>query len=220
MSYVLQIKLLSDTTFGRGDGLAGLLDQEVEQDAAGFPSLRGRTLKGLLSEACDGLVALGAVADQRRWNAALRRLFGSGGSTTDSAAVWHIGNAELPVAVRWPVMARLGAALRPSEVLEALTTIRRQTAIDPETGLPDPGSLRTMRVVLRGQVFFSRLEPADQTVADDDLALLAAGCVALRHVGAGRNRGRGRVACSLWHDQEDITDHYLQRFNDLLGERP
>lgn len=48
--YSIKIKLLSDTTFGRGDGVAGLVDQEVEHDQYGFPFLRGRTLKGLLSE--------------------------------------------------------------------------------------------------------------------------------------------------------------------------
>jgi CRISPR/Cas system CMR subunit Cmr4 (Cas7 group RAMP superfamily) len=53
--YHLKIKLLSDTTFGRGDGVAGLIDQEVEHDANGFPYLRGRTLKGLLSEECDNI---------------------------------------------------------------------------------------------------------------------------------------------------------------------
>ena len=56
--YTLKIKLLSDTTFGRGDGVAGLVDQEVEHDPYGFPYLRGRTLKGLLSEECDNLIAI------------------------------------------------------------------------------------------------------------------------------------------------------------------
>jgi hypothetical protein len=31
--YQLRIQLLSDATFGRGDGVAGLIDQEVEHDA-------------------------------------------------------------------------------------------------------------------------------------------------------------------------------------------
>ena len=46
-TYYLKMLLLSDTTFGRGDGVAGLIDQEVEHDPNGFPYLRGRTLKGL-----------------------------------------------------------------------------------------------------------------------------------------------------------------------------
>ena len=56
--YRLKIKLLSDTTFGRGDGVAGLIDQEVEHNPCGFPYLRGRTLKGFLSEEGDNLIAM------------------------------------------------------------------------------------------------------------------------------------------------------------------
>jgi hypothetical protein len=48
--YTLRFELLSDTTFGRGDGVAGWVDQEVEHDADGLPFLHGRTLKGLLRE--------------------------------------------------------------------------------------------------------------------------------------------------------------------------
>ena len=36
--YKLKIKLLSDTTFGRGDGVAGIADQEVEHDSYGLLS--------------------------------------------------------------------------------------------------------------------------------------------------------------------------------------
>ena len=56
IKYQLKIKLLSDSTFGRGDGVAGLIDQEVEHDSSGFPYLRGRTVKGLLREECDNLI--------------------------------------------------------------------------------------------------------------------------------------------------------------------
>ena len=67
VTYRLKIKLLSDTTFGRGDGVAGLIDQEVEHDPYGFPYLRGRTLKGLLSEEFDNLVAVLPNQHQPRW---------------------------------------------------------------------------------------------------------------------------------------------------------
>ncbi|PVE30161.1 hypothetical protein DC030_15410, partial [Enterococcus faecalis] len=57
----IRLKLLSDATFGRGDGVSGLVDEEVEHDArTGLPLVRGRTLKGLLVEGCaDIFYALG-----------------------------------------------------------------------------------------------------------------------------------------------------------------
>ena len=52
----VRLELLSAATFGRGDGVAGLVDREVEHDSNGFPFLRGRTLKGLLAESAEDLV--------------------------------------------------------------------------------------------------------------------------------------------------------------------
>ena len=45
-SYQLRLTLLSDATFGSGDGVAGLVDAEVQHDYVGLPFLGGRTLKG------------------------------------------------------------------------------------------------------------------------------------------------------------------------------
>ena len=57
MKLALTIELLTDTTFGRGDGVAGLVDEEVEHDSqTGLPIIRGRTLKGLLVEECANLL--------------------------------------------------------------------------------------------------------------------------------------------------------------------
>ena len=56
MQYALKLTLLSDGTFASGDGVSGLVDREIEHDAFGLPFLRGRTLKGLLSEEADNLL--------------------------------------------------------------------------------------------------------------------------------------------------------------------
>jgi hypothetical protein len=47
--------------------------------------------------------------------------------------------------------------LTKTEVLDSLTTIRRQTSIDPQSGTADEGSLRSFRVVLRDFLFHGRL---------------------------------------------------------------
>lgn len=216
-TYLLRITLLSDTTFGRGDGLAGLVDQEVEHDAFGFPYLRGRTIKGLLSEECDAIVA--HLRESTSWNAALRRLFGSAGSTHSEVSHWHIGDAQLPEDLRQAIatqqMSRSLTSTRVLDslmVLDSLTAIRRQTAIDASTGTPEEGSLRAARVVQRNLVFTSRLQV--NVVHDDDLKLLAAGVLALRRLGAGRNRGRGRVQCAVYEldAQEQAQDITREQF--------
>ena len=37
----IKITLKSAATFGRGDGVPGLVDREIEHDTNGFPFLRG-----------------------------------------------------------------------------------------------------------------------------------------------------------------------------------
>jgi CRISPR/Cas system CMR subunit Cmr4 (Cas7 group RAMP superfamily) len=228
--YWLSIYLRSEATFGRGDGVAGLLDQEVEHDAYGFPYLRGRTLKGVLSEECDNIVAMLPDTNLVDWNAALVRLFGTSGSTRDTMANWHFGDACIPESLRQAVAQQLDKddaddatddeepplEFTSNDILESLTTIRRQTSINAETGTPEDGSLRSMRVVIRGLVLVSQITVMAHPERDEpsvDACLLAAGCLALRHIGAGRNRGRGWVSCSL-HDADgrNITEHMFDAF--------
>lgn len=200
--YQLSFVLRSDATFGRGEGIAGLIDREVEHDSYGLPYLRGRTLKGLLSEEVDNLLfALGGgndLAPDRRWLEARQALFGRPGSREQDRAIVHYGPAELPEALRATIRLTLEQHkddLSRTDILELLTTVRRQTAIEAD-GAPAEGSLRAMRVILRNTPFSARLT-AQRKLHDDELALLAAGILAFRRAGTGRNRGRGRLEADL-----------------------
>jgi CRISPR/Cas system CSM-associated protein Csm3 (group 7 of RAMP superfamily) len=221
MKLQIYITLKSDATFGRGDGVVGLVDEEVEHDAAtGLPFLRGRTLKGLLAEECANI--LYALRQQNspayaQFERAARFLFGQPGSTSEDEAKMHVGPALLPKAMRDAVEADIRQrALRPTEVLESLTAIRRQTAVDEKTGAPEEGSLRSMRVVLRNTPFVAELhfdEDPDQTAK----ALLAACVLSLRRAGTGRNRGRGRLTARLYDQQgNDITGEWFEHFRRLV----
>lgn len=220
-TYWLCFTLLSDATFGQGEGVAGLVDQDVAHDQDGFPYLKGRTLKGLLNEECANLLyTLERQARPRdRWIAAAQRLFGGSGSTLADTAQLHVGRASLPADLRQAVRQTLQdpeAALTSHDVLDSLTDIRRQTAVDEATGAPEAHTLRAMRVILRQTPFQARLTFAAAPV-DDDLALLAACILATRRVGTGRNRGRGRVQTTLHLDHngqpgDDVTAQYFAAF--------
>lgn len=218
INYYLALKLISDATFGRGDGVAGLVDQEVEHDNCGFPYLRGRTLKGLLSEECDNWIQVLPSAQQGNWNKIANQLFGIPGSGIETIAQMSVGDACLPQTLRNAVALQIDQeensieGLKPKDVLDSLTTIRRQTAIAPETGTPDRGSLRSGRVILRDLEFVAPLSFATKP-SDRYLQLLAIGALSLRRVGSGRNRGRGQVICRLLNaNREDVTQHYFEQY--------
>ncbi|MBD2483316.1 RAMP superfamily CRISPR-associated protein [Planktothrix sp. FACHB-1365] len=228
-NYFINIELLSDTTFGRGDGVAGLIDQEVEHDSYGFPYLRGRTLKGLLSEECDNLLCL--ISDpQRHWLNARNSLLGTAGSTTETQSRMHVGDACLPEDLRQAVRLQFeqeedaerrrgSRSITDKDILSSLTTFRQQTAIDSKEGVAKDKSLRSSRVVLRELCFKApitfNLKPSDDS--QKILALLAVSVLALRRIGSGRNRGRGHVKCTLWEQEknkqlEEITTKHLRYF--------
>ncbi len=187
------VELLSDTTFARGEGTAGVVDIEVDHDDLGLPLLRGKRLHGLLRDAwlsmrphfpdlADPAVrVLGKEAD------------------LDERSILRIGDAVLAENVRNWVRYAVGRdryPLRPEQVLATLTDIRRQTAVSRRTGAPEETTLRSSRVVLRGVSFTSPLhwlaEPDDAKVRC--LALCA---LATRHGGWQRNRGRGFLRVTL-----------------------
>ena len=211
--YILAVTLESDSTFGRGDGVPGLVDAEVEHDRYGMPFLRGRTLKGLLEEECANILfALDGGAEH--WRAAAEALFGRPGSVTEDGALMHVGDACLTAGLRAAIVAAADAGrYLAADVLESLTAIRRQTAMD-ETGVPDAGSLRAMRVILRETSFEAQLTFV-ATPSPDSLALLAACTTALRYGGTGRNRGRGLVTARLCDaERRDVTS--FARFEEVV----
>ncbi len=211
--WYLTLALCSDATFGRGDGVAGLVDTEIEHDEYGCPFLGARALKGLLLE--EWLNLRDALDDRAaQWESTAVALFGIASDTHSRPAAMHLGNATLPrelhTALKLDVVNK---RLTPSDILGLLTTVRRQTSIT-EQGVPQPGSLRAMRVLLRDTPLVATVDfdtPPDNSM----LALLAACVLGVRRGGLGRNRGRGRLKLLLHHappddygDTNDTRTHF------------
>ncbi|NJL81256.1 MAG: hypothetical protein HC917_25185 [Richelia sp. SM2_1_7] len=141
----------------------------------------------------------------------------------------HVGDACLPEKLREAVRIQIekerdrnkdNPALTPTDILHSLTTIRRQTAINSNSGTADRGSLRSARVVMRDRPNTSPCFSAslffDEEPTPHMKALLGVGVLALRHIGSGRNRGRGHVQCSLCDaNGQDITQDFVHLLEQL-----
>ena len=201
--HTLTVSLLSDTTFGRGEGAAGEVDVEVEHDDLGLPFLGGKTLHGLLRDTW--LTMLPAFAELR-WGG--ERVFGPPGDLTETA-ILRLGDAVVEAEARAWIAAAVQRArqpLAPADVLATLTDIRRQTAEERTSGAPAAATLRASRVTLRQLTFYS---PLTWLAAPEalDLRCLALAAWGTRHAGLGRNRGRGHVQLAL--DGDLKTTHLL-----------
>lgn len=205
------LALKSAATFGRGDGLAGSVDREIEHDADGFPFLRGKTFKGLLAESAENIVF--ALQDAKTWREAKDALFGQGGAGLKERGILHVGDAQFPETLRAEAREAIAKKeLTSEDVLFSLTGIRRQTSIN-EHGAPDHSTLRSMRVLLPDVTIEASLS-FDREPSETELQLLAAAVLDLRHAGTGRNRGRGWLQAEL--DDAQTTQTLFQAFGEAI----
>ncbi len=227
-TYTLRFLLESDAAFGRGDGVAGLVDAEVQNDEYGCPYLGGRSLKGLLVNECSDICAALPENARSRWDRSAQRLFGNPGSGLDDGASLIIGDAQLPADLRSAIIQEIQSArcIRNEaernqieakmrrDVLESITALRHQTSIDEETGVAEDHTLRTIRVILRKTPFEAELHFGKEPT-EDDLALLAACIKAFRRAGTARNRGLGRLRADILDASgQIITEKYFAIFRE------
>jgi len=186
----IQVELLSDTCFSRGEGTAGVVDVEVEHDELGLPFLGGKTLRGLLR---DSWLSMQHCFPELK--EAGERVFGTEADLEEKSTL-RIGDAMVDdLTRRWVEAAenRELYPISPEAVLKALTDIRRQTSEERITGAPAETTLRSLRVVLRGLTLNAPLFWLQEQAGEDDLRCLAMSLLATRHAGLSRNRGRGHI---------------------------
>lgn len=194
----LVIELLSDTTFGRGEGTPGMVDVEVEHDIYGLPMLGGKALRGLLRDSW-----LSMQEHFPELHSAGRRVLGPHGDLEETA-ILRIGDGMIEESARAFFIAateREPHPLAPEAILAALTEIRSQTSEERASGAPARTTLRSSRIVVRGLNLvapLSWLQPPDP----QDCECLALAAIATRHGGLGRNRGRGHLRITIDGDLE------------------
>lgn len=187
------IELLSGTTFGRGEGTAGVVDVEVEHDTHGLPMLGGKALRGLLR---DSWLSMQEHFPSLR--AAAHRVLGPHADLHETA-ILRVGDALVEEPAREFFIAateREHYPLAAETLLAGLTEIRSQTSEDRATGAPARTTLRTTRVVVRG---LRLVAPLSWLAEPDshDYACLALAALATRHGGLARNRGRGHLSLTI-----------------------
>lgn len=230
MQLKMRITLESDALFGKGEEVAGLVDSEVEHDELGLPFIRGRVVKGLMVEECANILFGLEIQDstiQKKMKNMAGYLYGMPGSGLNTIGNLRVGDAILPEELREAVRSSVynrarESKLDPADVLDSLTDIRRQTAIDYETGAPKKGALRSIRVILRNLIFTANMDfipPEGESFScEDAVAFLTACALAVKRAGTGRNRGFGKVTASILSQdgKMDLTKHYFHHFTSML----
>lgn len=183
--YQLKIELLSDLCVSDGGVYNSLIDTDICYDTCGFPYIPAKRLKGCLRECAEELNDWGKEIP-------IRRIFGDKGALAGNlrlgnACVEHLDDyrSEVEKLLPSPVVCR-------QNVISHFTYTRTQTRLNEETGIAEDGSLRTTRVVKKGQIFCA--EALLDSDYKEDLEMC---CAVLKHMGISRTRGLGEVSVTL-----------------------
>lgn len=208
----LKVETESPVLLSSGEGWSTVVDTDLEYDSFGLPYFPAKRLKGLLRESLEEVEEMFQQA-QIPWfsETDLDHCFGVCGDTGASLVSFH--NLRLPeyskttAWLKW-AFDRFSGVLSAQQVLDTLTEIRAQTEITDD-GIAKDNSLRTCRVLKAGQLLEGKI-----IIHDDEgehiTHLLALACLNLRYVGSKRNRGFGRVKCSLWQDNQELTKEIIK----------
>lgn len=187
-NYVIKIETLSDTIFASAGGGAAVDSITTHYDN-GIPYIPAKTIKGLLKEsAVEIQEILGENWNPEDKDDPINILFGTEGD--GKSGILSLMNGDLAKLEEYQNDIKEYAFL-PEEVISYFTHIRHQTAM--QNGVAKDGSLRTLRVLKPGLVFYVPVV----LEGDNHIGLLSNACNNLRRVGANRNRGFGNIKCNL-----------------------
>lgn len=197
--YRLEIQLLSDLCISDGGVYNSMVDTDCCHNEIGFPFIPAKRIKGCLRECALELNDWGK-------NIPVRELFGEGerpeeGTGVKRAAV-RISDAYLQdySSMVEEVAAHQNHLLyHPQHILNRFTSLRTQTAISLTTGVADPHSLRTIRVINKGLTFLAEVEMPSVYYSH-----LADCCAVLTGMGIARTRGFGEVLVSIIPESDSV----------------
>jgi CRISPR/Cas system CSM-associated protein Csm3 (group 7 of RAMP superfamily) len=210
--YIVTISLESNCLLGSGEGWGSVVDADIVFDNIGLPYFPARRLKGCIRESAKEVLEMMECAGIKKFNKQQIDLaFGRPGETDGANVIFN--NLYLPNykdVVSWCSWAlqEFKCALSPEVIVNSFTNIRQQTSIN-DKGIAEDKSLRTFRVLKSGLKFEGSVMIKKENT--EILNLLALSCSNLRYVGTMRNRGYGKVTCSLKKGDMNLSTRYIEQ---------
>ena len=198
----IKIELLSDLCSYSGETYNTIVDSDVVHDEYGLPYIPAKRIKGCIREAALELRDLGLINHYDE-------IFGDKGNKqscfTLSNAILEKRNGLIKAINDF----KNKSVVEPSKALEEYTYTRTQTRVDYKSGVALDNSLRTIRVVRKGLVFYASLNFGNDAYLDEFKKAVSI----VKHMGVSRTRGLGLVKLSVVETNVDKVNHVL--FNEV-----
>jgi len=171
-----KIKFFSDWHCGSGLGAGAETDAEVIKDSTGLSYVPGKTIKGLLKDACQ---EISDVQNEKISQEIITSIFGFGEENNSSIkGNAFFSNAKLPKVETGEIIS--------NNLQQHLFRNIASTAIG-ENGIAQKNSLRVMEVSIP-----ITLEGSIEVENDEQKEAILLALKWVRHLGTNRNRGLGR----------------------------
>ena len=215
--FEVEIKTLSPIHLGSG-GADVNIDSDICRDAFGLPYFPAKRFKGLLYESALEIFEMFELADFDRKNLPnLDKLFNKKYfSDADAETQLIVTNFYIQREKKYKKLCddwkylqeKYSAFFSPADVLETFTNVRYQTKL--VDGVAEDSSLRNLRVLDSGTNFFGKiiLLGGDEKI----LTLLALAIKNLSLAGTKRNRGFGKINCSIKFDDDKDENFYFEKW--------
>lgn len=190
--YIIEMKTLSDTMFGSGESIPGVIDNDIKYDDYGLPYMNAKTLKGHLREQMEFVQAFNS--DYK--DVDIDHLLGESQYKDGNNGILKFSHVALSEAVIQILrQAVKDKRVTKEEILDALTVTYSSTKINEE-GVAEDHSLRRERMIRKGITFISPLY-VDGTLTKEEKGLLETAVATLQHIGTHKSKGKGLVECYL-----------------------
>ena len=174
---------------GSGQAAGPDVDELAIKDSEGLPYIPGRTMKGLLKDACRQMAGYGLEGmDSKRINSVFGYHDDTAGSYSEKGSAFF-SDVVLPASDRRAIAADKG-------LRKALFSSVAATAIGND-GIAKDHTLRKIQVTVPCALYGTIAN-----VADDDTAMLAQAMKFIKRVGLGRNHGLGRCKIEIIETKE------------------
>lgn len=195
--YSVVITLESPLHLGTGHADV-IVDAEAARDEFGMPIFPGKRLKGLLYESA---LELAEISSNGLFSKSdVEKLFAQSKDENVIESAVRIENFHLPnyekMCDGWEYLRkRYSGLFTRNEVWESYSELRTQVSIDSQTGAAKEGALRNIRAVDAGLIFVGNIILVESTPINEKIIKYA--LLNLRYAGAKRNRGFGRIKCTI-----------------------
>lgn len=186
----IKITLLSDLCCYSGEVYNSTVDIDCVYDKYGIPYIPAKRIKGCIREAALELQEIGILSEQDYKNIFENENVGSSIFTISNARIEDYDDVVKDIRCF-----NKNGLCEQQKIFNLYTYTRTQTKIDERCGSAEDNSLRTMRVVKKGLVFYADIEFNDKE--EKYFIKFEQAVKMVKHMGLSRTRGLGLVELSI-----------------------